>query len=189
MIHTTYKVTSEPATEPVTLASLKESLRVTACDFDEELSRLLTTARRQVENDTRRKLVTQTVAMYADKFPGEDVLEFRLPPVQSVTSVAYVDTAGDSQTFSSGSYTADLNAEPCRIRLLPGAAWPATKDVPNAVTVTVTAGYGAISAVPAEAKLAVIEWVKMAWGKCGGERRVYENLCHMLSWTGIGVAQ
>lgn len=188
-IHATYRVTSEPATEPVSLSSLKESLRVSSCDFDEELQRLLTTARRQVENDSRRKLVTQTVAMYADRFPVGDTLEFRLPPVQSVTSVAYVDTAGDSQVFASSNYNTDLTSTPARIELVDGSSWPATEDSPNAVTLTVTAGYGAASAVPTEAKLAITEWCKMVWGKCDGRRDIYDNMIGLLSWTGTGIAQ
>lgn len=189
MIHATYRVTVEPAAEPVSLQSLKEALRVTTCDFDEELGRLLVAGRKQVENDAKRKLITQTVALTADRFPRGDELELRLPPVQSVTSVQYVDPAGDPQTFDSANYDVDLTSAPCRIRLVTGASWPATADSPNAVTVTFVAGYGVASAVPVEAKLAIVEWVKRTWKTCEGSSMAYDNLIGSLSWTAVGLIQ
>lgn len=190
LVNRTYKTTSEPAAEPVTLDSLKAALRILSCDFDEELSRLLTTARRQVENDTKRRLITQTVRLYLDCFPCGREIELRQPPVQSVTSIQYLDAEGATQTFSAASYTTDLTTTPARIWRDDDAYWPTTDTVPNAVWVTFVAGYGAASAVPAEAKLAVIQYAKAIWNQCGGEHTgpgsVYANLISRLSWTGYG---
>ena len=68
-MHATYKTTVEPTQEPLRLEDLKSALRITNTDFDVEIARLLVAARRQVEHDARRKLMSQTVAMYLDEFP------------------------------------------------------------------------------------------------------------------------
>jgi uncharacterized phiE125 gp8 family phage protein len=180
----TYKVTVAPASEPLTLTELKDRLRVTTTDFDDELTDLLEGARKQVEHDTHRKLITQTVAIYFDDFPTVETLELRIAPISAVSSVGYTDTAGDSQTFSSSNYSEDLDSTPPRLKVVDGVFWPAVDDVPNAVTVTVTAGYGAASAVPVEAKLAIVEWCRMHWGKCDGDRTKYQNLVNSLAWSG-----
>ena len=182
--HITYSVTVEPTTEPITLNELKDRLRVASCDFDSEIENLLTAGRKQVEYETHRKLVTQTVAIRLDDFPSGDVIEMRLPPVSAVTSVAYVDTAGDSQTYAASNYNTDFTSTPPRIMLVDGSSWPAVKNEPNAVTVTVTAGYGAAVAVPAEAKLAIVEWCRMHWGNCDGDGSKYGNLINSLAWSG-----
>ena len=181
-----YVVTTEPTTEPVTLAALKNVLRLTTCDFDEELSRILTTARRQVENDSNRKLVTQTVKLLMDDFPAGDTIELRLPPAQSVTSVKYFDTAGSEQTLSSSNYWTDTDSTPPRIVLKDGNNWPSVnEDQPNAVIIEMQCGYGAISAVPAEAVLAILEFAKQTWSGCDNpmEDVAYSRLLSHLRWT------
>ena len=181
--HITYNVTSEPASEPLTLNEVKDRLRVTTCDFDSEINDLIVAGRKQVEHDTNRKLVTQTVAILLDDFPSGDVFEIRQLPVASVTSVAYTDTAGDSQTFSSSEYSTDLVGKPPRIMLVSGSNWPAVDEVPNAVTITVVCGT-AVASVPKEAKLAIVEWCRMHWGDCEGDSRKYDNLINSLAWSG-----
>ena len=181
-----YVVTTEPTTEPLTLEALKDVLRVTTSDYDQELTQLLTAARRQVEHDTARRLVTQTVKLFLDTFPTGDVLEIRTAPVASVTSVTYIDTAGSTQTLSSANYNVDTNSTPPRIVLKSGQYWPATEDrTPNAVTVEMQCGYGAASAVPAEAKVAIQEWAKSSWNGCDDpcEEATYKRLISKLRWT------
>jgi uncharacterized phiE125 gp8 family phage protein len=185
--HATYKATVEPTVEPITLDSLKTALRILSCDFDEELGRILVTARRQVENDAQRKLCTQTVQLLLDGFPPERSIELRLPPVQSVTSITYYDENNDLQTMSSSLYYTDLSSTPPRIVLNEDEDWPDTEDRPNAVIVQFVAGYGAASAVPVEAKLAIQHWARHAWSGCAGDSgagSVYANLINMIAWTG-----
>lgn len=184
MKHTTYTVTAEPTEEPITLAQLKTRLRVTVTEFDTELTELLTAARKQLEHDTNRRFVTQTIDIESDSFPSGDVLELRQAPISAVTSISYTDTAGDVQTFAASNYTTDLRSTPPRVQVAETTSWPATDDVPNAVKVTVTAGYGAAAAVPVEAKLAIVEWCKMHWGDSDGNATKYQNLRNKLAWSG-----
>lgn len=190
MDQVTYKVTTEPTTEPLTLTEFKQSLRELTSDFDDELTRIMKAARRQVEHDSERRLITQTVKQFRDKFPATDTLEIRTAPVQSVTSVTYTDTDDQSQTFSSSNYTVDLTTTPPRIVLKDGYSWPATpEDIPNAVTVEFVAGYGAASDVPPEAVLAIIELGKSVWNQCDGSPHTatYDRLMSKLRWTEVGL--
>ena len=185
-LNVTYKVTAEPAIEPLTLSDLKDRMRITTCDFDIELAQLMTAARKQVEHDTHRKLITQTLEMYLDEFPAGDTIEIRQAPVQSVTSVQYVDEDVATQTLSSATYTTDLDGVPPRIVLLENEDWEDTEPrYPKSVTVTFVAGYGTTAAsVPVEAKLAIVEWVRMHWGDCEGDGAKYKNLVNTLAWSG-----
>ncbi len=189
-LNATYKVTSEPSIEPITLGELKDRLRVANDDFDGELSDLLTAGRKQVEYDAKVKLITQTVEMYLDRFPEGTTIEIRQLPVQSVTSVQYVDEDQATQTFASSKYSTDTDSKPARIILQEDQSWEDTEpQYPQAVTVTYTAGYGATAAsVPVEAKLAIVEWCRMHFGNCDGDHKKYWNLVNQIAWTGYGKA-
>jgi uncharacterized phiE125 gp8 family phage protein len=187
-LNSTYRVSVEPTVEPLDLSELKERLRILTCDFDVELTDLMVAARKQVEYDTKRKLITQTMILTMDAFPSGNAIELRQIPVQSVTSVQYVDEDRATQTFSSALYDTDLNSEPARIVLLEDESWEDTEpQYPAAVTVTFVAGYGDdATSVPVEAKLAIVEWCRMHWGSCDGDHLKYQNLVNHLAWTGIG---
>jgi uncharacterized phiE125 gp8 family phage protein len=185
----TYKVTTEPSSEPITLDQFKDALRVTGCDFDEQLTELLKVCRRQLEYDAKRKLVTQTVTMYLDEFPGCDEITIRMIPVTAVNSVKYYDGDGTQQTLSSSEYWTNLVDAPPVIQLKSGYVWPLTQlDRPNAVEVEFVCG-AAVAAVDVTAKLAIKELGKMNWKDCDGSKAAYERLTSLLSWTGYGVAQ
>lgn len=130
----------------VSVADAKTHLRVTATDDDADILLLVEVARVAVENRTSRATLNQTWVMKLDKFPIESG-EIRLPrpPLASVTSVAYVDGDGASQTLSSTKYVVSTGDVPGRIRLAHGEFWPGTRSQPEAVTVTYVAGYGAAS--------------------------------------------
>lgn len=180
-----YVVTTEPTSEPVTLDELKDSMRITGCDFDTDLTQLLTHCRKQAEQDSMRKFITQTVTLYMDEFPEEDEIELRLMPISAVSSVKYYDTNGTLQTFSSSSYWTNLIEAPPEICLKSGYSWPLTQlERPNAIEIALTCGYGARSAVHVAAKLAIKELASHIWNNCGGTCTKYRDLISMISWTG-----
>lgn len=148
------RVTSEPAAEPVTVAEAKAYLRIDHDDEDDLFTEWIKAARAEVEAWCGRSLVTQTRQLKLDCFPGR-AIELPYPPVQSVSSVAYVDTAGDTQTWGASNYVVDLHSLPPRLDAAYGIAWPTTRDEVGAVAVTYVAGYGAASAVPSGIKLAI----------------------------------
>jgi uncharacterized phiE125 gp8 family phage protein len=134
----------------MTLESLKTFLRVDHTDEDTVIQSLLSAATGQVEAFLKRQLLTATYDGFLDKFPPGGVIECSLPPLQSVSSVKYVDSAGVEQTWDPGNYTVDTVAERGRIYPNYQITWPTTRGQRKAVTVRFIAGYGAQEDIPAD---------------------------------------
>jgi uncharacterized phiE125 gp8 family phage protein len=145
-------------TDNIADASLGAAVPTTNTTEDPYLIALRQSAREYVESFCRRALLTQTWDCKLDAFPSDGcAIELPLTPVSSVTSITYVDTNGDSQTWSSSLYQTDLPSGPkaSRARIIPAYAqyYPQTRTQMNAVTVRFVAGYGAAaSSVPASLK-------------------------------------
>lgn len=153
-----------PASEPLDLATAKLHCRVDGTDEDALITALIVAAREQAEHETGRALVTQTWELVHDTFPDAFVL--RKSPIQSVTSLKYLDAAsGAEQTLDPADYLLDKDNEPGYLVPAYGKAWPATWPVPNAVRVRYVCGYGLAGAVPQ----AIKQWMLLAIGT------MYEN--------------
>ncbi len=157
----TLKRISDPGAEPLTLTEAKLHLRVEHTVDDDLITALIQAARERAEHLLGRSLITQTWTRVLDAFPAAEI-ELGVPPVQSISSVAYIDGNGDSQTMPSADYSLDNTTLPGWV--LPSedlSTWPSTLDTANAVTVTFVTGYGASgTAVPA----AIKAWMKMEIG-------------------------
>jgi uncharacterized phiE125 gp8 family phage protein len=148
-----------PAIEPVTVAEAKDWARITTSAEDDVVEMLLLAARRQVEStELRRALNTQTWDYFLDAFPCDHGGRIRVPrpPLQSVTSIKYIDTGGAQVVLAASEYQVDAKSQPGRVYPAWGKSWPATRDVPNAVELRFVAGYGnAIEDVPEEIRQAI----------------------------------
>lgn len=148
-MHYNLRITSAPAVEPVSTSEAKLHCRVDYDADDTLFAAWITAAREYAETYQRRALITQMLEMSLPAFPcGEIVLP--RPPLQSVTSIAYVDANGDSQTLNSSLYQVDTRGIVGRVKPAYGQVWPSTRcETYNAVTITYVAGYGdAATAVP-----------------------------------------
>lgn len=149
-----YTVTTGPTSEPVTLTEVKAHARIDHALDDTWLTTIITTARVYVENYIRAALFTQTITAKWDRFPHHFCLE--KPPLQSVTSISYLDTAGASQTLATANYVVDTSTTPATITLAYGYTWPSTRDQIAAVTVVYIAGYTATANIPPPIKQAIL---------------------------------
>lgn len=148
------KLVTGPTTEPITLDDAKKQLEIALGDttHDEHVSRLITSARRDVERITRRALITQTWRRKLNAF-YEPVILLPRPPLISVSSVTYFDSDGVSQSLSSSLYQVDTESAPGSIRPGPNEVWPVTQvSKVGAITITFVAGFGDRTSVPEEYK-------------------------------------
>src|SRR5687768_3153323 len=101
--------TVAPSGLPITLPEAKAQIQVAqgVTQDDEFVSDCIKSAWEQWEADTHVVLLTSTWAETWDCWP--ELVELSNRPVASVSSVAYVDTAGATQTLSSSNYTFDAN--------------------------------------------------------------------------------
>ncbi|EHJ49498.1 hypothetical protein DFW101_3502 [Solidesulfovibrio carbinoliphilus subsp. oakridgensis] len=161
------RIITPPASEPVTLAEMKAWARIdatgdTAADAanDALLSSLITAAREEAENLTRRAILMQTLELTLPGFPrwGQGV-ELPRPPLAAVESAAYFDAGNASVTMDEAAYVV-LNASdavPPSLYPAPGGFWPDTFRRADAVTIRYTAGWPNAAAVPENIKT----WIKM----------------------------
>lgn len=109
---------------------------------DTLLSSFITAAREYGEDYTRRAFATQTLEMFLDDFPGGDI-EIEMPPLQSVTSVKYKNSAGTETTMTATTqYLVDTDRDIGRLVLPYGVSWPSFVPYPmNPIKIRYEAGY------------------------------------------------
>lgn len=155
----TLTVKTPPATEPVSLSTVKDHLRIDTTDQDSALSNLIQAARERAERYLARALITQTLELRLDRFPS--MIELPRPPIQSMDTITYIDPDGVEQTLAS--YDADT--EGARIIPSHGSDWPTTRVTVNAVTVTYTAGYGDAADVPEAIKQGMLVQIERMYDR------------------------
>jgi uncharacterized phiE125 gp8 family phage protein len=151
----TLTLNTAPEVEPVTVQEAKDHMKVPGTDDDALVGTVVLAARQYVESVTGRSLISQTWDLFLETFPDE----IRLPkgPVQSITSITYVDENGSTQTLGASTYTLDSTTDPPRIVLAYGESWPDVRAQAQAICVTYVAGYGDDPAdVPEPVRLSVM---------------------------------
>lgn len=142
------RLITAPSVEPLSLAEVKEHLRVSSTDEDTKIAMCIAAARSHVEGPygfLGRALVTQTWELVLDTFPTNEI-KIPLPPLQSVSSIKYDDAAGDEQTVDTADYSVDDVSQPGWV--VPSTSgWPTTFEGVNAVRVRFVAGYDADDSV------------------------------------------
>jgi uncharacterized phiE125 gp8 family phage protein len=129
-----------PTLLPVTLAEAKAHLRITHDEEDALVARLIGTATSYFDGYAGvlgRCILQQSWTLYRDAFPS-GAITIPLGQLIAVTGFDYTSTAGTNVAISATDYVVDLYAG----QVLPVSTWPDTSDVPNAVRLTYTAGYG-----------------------------------------------
>lgn len=155
------KVITEPAVPAITLALVKEHLRILGSDDDTALSSIyIPSAIANFEALSGRALITQTIEETFDQFPTDSTyfLLEKGSPLQSVTHVKYWAKDETLKTFDAANYFVVANTLPASINLKAGVSWPTDihESRLGSVVVTYVAGYGAADTnVPADIRQAL----------------------------------
>jgi uncharacterized phiE125 gp8 family phage protein len=140
------KAIGSVATEPVSLETARLHLRLDTLGSppthpdDALVTALITVAREAVENFTELTVAVNTFQVKLDFFENL-AIDLGTYPVNSITSITYVDTNGSTQTIPSADYVLDTFSKPAQIVLAYDKQWPPVRNQPNAATVTFEAGY------------------------------------------------
>ena len=167
-------LSTAPTVEPVTTAEAKTHCKVDHAQDDDYFANfLIPTARNYAETFTDRAFLTQTWILRLQGF-GSGPIILPKPPLSSVTSVTYLDSAGVSQTWSTDFYDLEQptgqHALHGSIHLEYGETYPSTRGVVDDVTITYVAGYGAAAtAVPAAIKHAVLMLIEDLYRQRGSQ--------------------
>jgi len=155
-------VITQPTIEPVTLAEVKEVLRISNVDDDDLIDGYIRTARIWAENYTDLYFMTQVIEITMDTWPGY-VIALGSWPIQSVDSVKYDDTSSPitEQTLTENTdYYVDV-VSPCGFIDMIDTL-PSLTTRPNAVKIRLTVGYEVVSVSPEDLRNGVPESIKTA---------------------------
>ncbi len=175
-------VISGPAVEPVLYTAVVAHSRLPTPTPGEitQINLMITAAREKVEETLWRTLITQSRRQAMDHWPhrswhgslrpddpdfhNPNPIEPDYPPLQSVDSITYLDTAGDRQTVDSSIYDVTRLDLYGRITLADGQVWPTNRGDAESIQINYVAGYGdAASNVPAMIRLALLQIVANWW--------------------------
>ena len=148
-----YTQVTAPTTEPISLQEAKDYLRVDSNVEDTLITALIKAARSKVENDTWRKMITQTLLLSMDKNEVKKFIGITGSPIQTINYVKYFDINVVQQTLSTGSYQPNLLNEPAIIEI---TDMPDMADRMNALQIEFVCGYGVAASVPEDLKLAML---------------------------------
>lgn len=168
--YTAYAISDRSAELPVSLELTRMHLRNEDLRVDDALVRaLILSATQNIEAQYGIALLEQTVVQTHNAFPAssDTPMLLRIAPLLSVTSIAYIDAAGATQTWSASQYTSGRFNNTAFIVPKIGYSWPSgLAKMPNAVTITYDAGYGTKSEnIPEPIKQAIL--LNVGW--------LYEN--------------
>lgn len=127
-----FRLTSPPVAEPITLAQAKLALRVAddLTDDDGYISTCISAARSYLEKSFDVKIMPQKWELLLQNFPRAERIRFPFGPIQTVDYFHYLDTGFNTQSLVVGANaSADvlvrLAKKPAELVLPFGKVWPA----------------------------------------------------------------
>lgn len=156
-----YQVITRPYCDPVTLSEARKTLKFSDGNtaFDSTIGSLIRGASQAIAKYQRRSLVKTTYKMVNDDWLPEFNPLF--PPLVSVTSIKYLDTAGTQQTLAADQYIVDNASEPGRISRAYGVAWPLLQGVQAQIEITYDAGYPEVTGALTAAKTGAVTQITL----------------------------
>jgi len=161
------KRTVQPTLEPVTVAEAMAHCRVDSSAEEVYIGGLVSVAREWAEDYTNTTIMQSTWQLTMDCWPVRsgpqygslDAGRIDLPrcPVQSVSSIQYVDENGATQTLDPSAYTVDTSSDVvCRVVPAYGQTWPSIRSQVGAITITYVAGQTLAANVPPRVRHAIL---------------------------------
>lgn len=151
------RLVTPPSIELVTLDEAKAQLRVDGTDEDFHIAGLITSMSVECEQIARRAFLTQTWDLTLDGWPSESEIVLPYPPLQSVTSISYIDSDGVTHTMPTSDYFVDSSGDPGRVCLQYGKSWPCVTLRPrSAIQIRFVAGWSDPYLVPANYRQALL---------------------------------
>lgn len=146
-----------PSGEPITLEEAKNHV-VSDGNLDDDLiESKITAARQTIEDFLKQPLLTRTLEYTLDCFPSSlGLICLPWSPVQSITSLKYIDVDGGTQTLASSKYSLLKNEIPAVLVPSYNQIWPLSRKVPESVTIRYEAGYGSRNQIPERIKQAIL---------------------------------
>lgn len=137
----------------LTLEQLRRHCKIdppdSANDVDTDLSAALAAAHAHAQHYAGISIGSQTLELALDVFP-DGAIQLPQGPVTAVSSVTYVDSAGDTQTLASSAYSLDDYSTPQWLLPAVDTVWPDTYEAANAVKVRYVAGAATLDAAVAQ---------------------------------------
>ncbi len=131
--------TTEPETEPVTLAEAKTFLRLAGTAEDDLLTGLIRAAREDLERATGLALIEQGWRLVLDRIPRTDVVLLQRHPVREIVAVTAYGSEGEASLVAAGDYQADVVSRPARLLFL---RRPQPTRAMNGLEIDFRAGFG-----------------------------------------------
>ena len=155
-----WKVTTQPLSEPVDLDEVKFFSRIDTTEEDDLINGFIESARWAAESYMGRAIINQTITTVLDYWPGQ-VFELPRPPLVSVTEIVTVDEDDAETEYDSDNYYLNTNAEPGMIIIKRGSTLPinTARDYGRFIIRSVH-GYGTDSLdVPRPIREGIMLWV------------------------------
>lgn len=145
--------TEAPLKDIVDIQAARDILTIETDEKDTEIKELIKEASELIEKEASIAFYTQTFRYKLDKF--NDVIKIPRPPLQSISSIQYIDDDGAAQTVLTSVYDVDVDSYPGEVRLAYSQSWPSHRKVDKAITINFVAGYASVADVPKVLKRAV----------------------------------
>jgi uncharacterized phiE125 gp8 family phage protein len=156
-------VTTAPTEEPITVSEVKTYARIDGSAEDTMLASFIKSVRQATELYLGRALITQTLTMSMDYWPGM-IVKLPRPPLVSITEVRTVDEDGTTTAYAASKYMVRTLPEPGQLVIKNGVALPTNDDrYVGGFEIEYVAGYGDADSVPEEIKEAMKFWVAMIY--------------------------